>query len=139
MIRVPQSWPTGLVAVIAMVTLAVLDLAGSYLAKESVVQRSLPIGVAGASMFVLLFWVYASSLQYAELAPITFGWIVILQVGVILLDRFRYGVAVTPGKWVAIFALLVIQGYLLVDSAISDQTDLTLGQHSGLIELEPAE
>ena len=38
--------------------------------------------VLGAGAFVVLFWVYASSLQYAELAVVTMGWIVLLQVGI---------------------------------------------------------
>ena len=39
-----------------------------------------------------------SSLQYAELTLVTLGWIVILQVGVVMLDRFRYGQLLGPDK-----------------------------------------
>ena len=37
----------------------------------------------GAAAFLVLFWVYASALQYAELALVTMGWIVVLQVGLL--------------------------------------------------------
>ena len=114
LIRAPEGWPPVLVATVAMLVLAALDLAGTFAAKEAVLRRSPLIGAAGAALFVLLFWVLASSLQYAELAPVTFGWIVILQVGVLMLDRFRYGAQLSAGAWVAIAAMLVAQGYLVL-------------------------
>jgi hypothetical protein len=116
LIRTPENWPPVLVATAAMLLLAALDLAGSYAAKEAVVRRSPLIGVTGAVLFVLLFWVLASSLQYAELAPVTFGWIVILQVGVLMLDRFRYRVELPAGAWVAIGVMVLAQAYLLLGS-----------------------
>jgi hypothetical protein len=96
-----------------MLLLAVLDLGGSMAAKEAVLRRSVLLAVLGAGLYVLLFWVYASSLQYADLAPVTFGWIVALQVGVVLLDRFRYSAPLPPGAWVAIAVILAAQAYLL--------------------------
>ena len=51
---------------------------------------------AGVGCFVLLFYVYASSLQYAELATVTMGWIVLLQVGLLVLDHVRYDVSLPP-------------------------------------------
>ena len=117
LIRVPQEWPQPLVATLAMVVLAVLDLAGAVAAKEAVVQRSVPYAVLGAVSFLALFWVYASSLQYAELAPVTFGWIVFLQVALVALDRLHYGVSISPGKWVAIVVILAAQAYLILGPA----------------------
>jgi hypothetical protein len=114
LIRAPESWPQWVVAVSAMLILAVLDLAGALAAKESVERRSYSLAVFGVVLFVLLFWVYASSLQYAELAPVTFGWIVILQVGVVLVDRFRYDVHLSGGKVAAVLVMLLAQAYLLV-------------------------
>ena len=70
----------------------------------------------------MLFWVYASSLQYAELALVTMGWIVMLQVGLVVLDRVRYGVELPPGKWVAIVVLLAAQAYLLLAPSTSRRT-----------------
>jgi hypothetical protein len=98
LIRVPE-WPQPLVAVLAMVVLAALDLLGAVAAKEAVTHRSGPHAVAGAVAFLALFWVYASSPRYADLAPVTFGWNVALQVGLLLIDRFRYDVSLPTGKW----------------------------------------
>ena len=62
----------------------------------------------------MLFWVYASSLKYAELALVTMGWVVMLQVGLVLIDRWVYGVELPLGKWVAIGVVLLAQGYLVL-------------------------
>lgn len=114
LIRFPTDWPTWLTALVAMIALAALDLGGSYAAKEAVERRSAVFAAAGVTAFVLLFWVFASSLQYAELTPVTFGWIVILQVGVVLLDRYRYGVHMPSGHWIAIVVMIAAQAYLLL-------------------------
>ena len=117
LLRAPASWPTPVVATVAMLLLGVVDLAGAYATKEAVVRRSLPWAVAGIALFVLLFYVYASSLQYAELALVTLGWVVALQVGVLLLDQFRYGNALSADKWVAVAVILAAQAYLLLASS----------------------
>ena len=117
LLRAPASWPTALVAAVAMLLLAVVDLGAAYATKEAVVRRSLPWAVAGVALFVLLFYVYASSLQYAELALVTLGWVVALQVGVLLLDQFRYGNALSADKWVAVAVILAAQAYLLLASS----------------------
>ncbi len=121
LIRVPESWPHGLVAALAMIVLALLDLGGAYSAKEAVLRRSIPFAVVGAVLFVLLFWVYASSLRYAELAPVTLGWVVFLQVGVVLLDRLYYGTPVSRGQWVAVGIVLAAQAYLVLAPAAGDK------------------
>jgi hypothetical protein len=99
---------------VAMVLLAALDLGGSFAAKEAVDRRSVGLALTGAALFLAVFWVYISSLEVAELSAVTFGWIVILQVGVVLLDRFRYGVLMAPGAWLAIAVLLAAQAYLVL-------------------------
>jgi hypothetical protein len=117
LIRAPHGWPQPLVAVAAMLLLAALDLGGAYAAKEAVTRRSWPAATAGVVLFVLLFWVYCSSLQYADLAPVTFGWVVVLQVGVVVLDRYRYGTPMSPGKWAAVVVVLAAQAYLVLGGA----------------------
>ncbi len=114
LLRAPSAWPPFAVAATAMVLLAVLDLGGAYAAKEAVARRSPAFGVLGVTLFVVLFWVYCSSLQYAELAPVTLGWIVVLQVGVVLLDRYLYGRPVPRGHWLAIVVVIAAQGYLVL-------------------------
>ena len=42
LIRVPDSWPQPVVAILAMALLAVLDLVGAVAAKEAVERRSAP-------------------------------------------------------------------------------------------------
>ena len=114
LIKVPDAWPVPVVATLAMVCLAGLDLAGAVLAKEWASNGSVRALVLGAGAFLVLFWVYASSLRYAELALVTMGWVVILQVGLVLVDRWRYGVELPAGKWVAIAVVLVAQAYLVL-------------------------
>jgi len=116
LLRTPEAWPVPLVAAGAMVTLAVLDFAGAVLAKEWVSGRAWA-GVAGLAVFGVLFWAYASSLRYSDLATVTLGWIVVLQVGIVLLDRFRYGVTLPTGKWVAVVCMVGAEAYLLLGPA----------------------
>ncbi len=113
LLRAPATWSTPVVAAVAMLLLAAVDLAAAYATKEAVVRRSPSWALAGVTLFVLLFYVYASSLQYAELALVTLGWVVALQVGVLLLDRFRYGQALSADKWVAVGLIIAAQVYLL--------------------------
>jgi multidrug transporter EmrE-like cation transporter len=117
LLRAPAGLPTPIVAIVAMVLLAVVDVGGAYATKEAVVRRSLPWAITGVALFVLLFYVYASSLQYAELTLVTLGWVVLLQVGVVLLDRFRYGQVFGLDKWLAIVLILAAQTYLLLAPA----------------------
>jgi hypothetical protein len=113
LIRAPHSWPPVLVATVAMLALAAVDLLAAVLTKEAVTRRSGWLALLAASLFVVLFWIYASSLQYAELAPVTFGWIVALQIGVVLVDRFHNSVRLPAGAWLAIGVMLVAQAYLI--------------------------
>ena len=114
LIRLPEAWPVPVVATVAMVCLAGLDLAGAVLAKEWAQHGGVRALVLGAGTFLVLFWVYASSLRYAELAVVTMGWVVLLQVGLVLIDRWRYGVELPVGKWVAVGIVLAAQGYLVL-------------------------
>ncbi len=114
LLRAPESWPPWLVGASAMVLLALLDLAGAVAAKKwSRSGGALPL-TAGVVAFLTLFWVYASALQYAELALVTLGWIVALQVGMLIVDHVRYGVQLPTGSWVAVGMILAAQAYLLL-------------------------
>ena len=110
----PDRWPSAAVAILAMVLLAALDLVGALLARAWMQQRTPGLFIAGAGVFALLFWVYGSSLRYAELATVTFGWIVLLQVALVLIDRFRNGLDLGLGKWTAVVLVLALEGYLLM-------------------------
>jgi hypothetical protein len=93
----------------AMVMLAALDLLGAVLAKEWAEGGNQRLVAFGA-----LIAVYAVSLKMAELSTVTFGWIVTLQVGLLLLERIRYAVELPNGKWAAIVAILVLRAYLIL-------------------------
>ena len=109
-----QSQISPVTLVVIMLVLAGLDLVGAIVAKEWTLGRSSWFFVAGTASFVILFAVYAVGLRYAELSTVTFGWIVGLQVAVLVVERVRYEVELPPGKWVAIGAILLLQGYLVL-------------------------
>ena len=93
LLRLPASWPLPVVATLCMAALAGLDLVGAFAAKEWAEKQNTGALGLGALSFLVLFWVYASSLQYAELAVVTMGWIVLLQVGILVIDRDRTSTA----------------------------------------------
>ncbi len=98
----------------AMVVLAGLDFVGAIFAKEWTERNHMLLWVAGAFSFLLLYVVYAQILKTAELSIVTIGWVVFLQVGLLLIDRFRYGVEFSTSKWIAIMVILVLQAYLVL-------------------------
>jgi hypothetical protein len=79
----------------AMVLLAALDFVGAVLAKEWAEERNHWLFAGGLVAFGALFAVYAVSLKLAELSTVTFGWIITLQVGLLLVERIRYAVVLT--------------------------------------------
>ena len=117
---VPASWRFYAVSLGAMLALAGLDVVGSVFAKEWAEGRHLGWFFAGLLCFGVLFTVYATSLKVAELSVVTFGWIVFLQVGLLLYERLRYGVELPPAKWVAIAAILALQAYLILAPNTTD-------------------
>ncbi len=95
----------------AIVALGALDLIGAALARSWSEHRSTIALVGGVMVFGLLFVVYGKSLDYAELSTVTIGWVVLLQVGVVVLDRLQ-GVAIPPSRMTAIVLILALQAYL---------------------------
>ena len=114
LIKLPSSWPLPVVATLAMTVLAGLDLLGAVAAKEWAERQNATAALLGVLAFVVLFWVYASALQYAELAVVTMGWIVLLQVGVVIVDRVHFGNMLPADKIGALVIILVAQGYLVL-------------------------
>ena len=111
---IPASWHFYLTSFAAMLGLAGLDLLGALFAKEWTERHHAAWFLAGLLTFGVLFAVYAASLRVAELSVVTLGWIVFLQVGLLLLDRLRYDVALPPTKWVAVALILLLQIYLVL-------------------------
>lgn len=110
----PQSWHIYVTSVGAMAVLAGLDFAGAIFAKEWTQRHHHALLLAGAVSFLVLFGVYALILQTAELYIVTIGWVVFLQVALLLIDRFRYGVTLSSSKWIAVAVILVLQCYLVL-------------------------
>ena len=111
---VPASWHFFLISLGAMLALAGLDFVGAVFAKQWADGRHPAWFLAGLLAFGVLFAVYAASLRVAELSVVTFGWIVFLQVGLLLYERLRHGVELPAAKWAAIAAILALQAYLIL-------------------------
>lgn len=101
-------------AVVTMCVLAGLDLVGAVIARRYSHHRSAAVLLLGCAAFAVMFVVYARGLQSAELTTITFGWVVLLQVGVVILDRLHQGRGLPADRIIVVVALLVLQGYLLL-------------------------
>jgi hypothetical protein len=114
---VPDRLPAPLLLLGTALLLAGLDVAGALAAKAWSEHRSLVWFAVGLAFFGLLFWVYGSALRYAELAEVTIAWIVVLQVVLLLLDHFKYGVEIATPKWLAVVAILGLEAYLLLAPA----------------------
>ena len=112
-------WPEWVLAGTAMVALAGLDIAGAVAAKEAALRRSPLLTAAGMLIFVALFWGLHTELARptSGLAAVTLGWVVLLQVAVVAIDRLRYGVEWVPQVWAAILVLLGAQAYLILTVA----------------------
>lgn len=103
-----------LASVAAMIALAALDFVGAVFAKEWADGKHAMWFLAGLLTFGLLFVVYAASLRFAELSTVTFGWIVFLQAGILLYEKVRFAVDISPDMGFAIAAILVLQAYLVL-------------------------
>jgi hypothetical protein len=98
------------------VVLAGFDLAGAVFAKEWDQKRHPWLLAAGVLMSIGLFAVFAISMQYAEMSTVTLGWIVVLQVGLMLTEQIHYHIDHGLDRWAAVLAMIALQGYLLATS-----------------------
>jgi len=67
----------------------------------------------------MLFIVYVKSLSVAELWTVTFGWVTLLEIGVVVLDRLRFDTHIPPQKVVLGCAIVILQIALLLPAASS--------------------
>ena len=107
------SRPSLALVVGAIVMLAAFDLIGTALARHWAVHRATAALVLGIAVFAALFVVYARSLAFAELSTVTIGWIVLVQVGVVILERLDGNTVPTP-KLAAIAGILALQAFLIL-------------------------
>jgi hypothetical protein len=117
----PPRLPAPLLLVGMAAVLAGLDMAGAIAAKAWAEHRSAVWFVVGLMLFGLLFWVYGSALRFAELAEVTVAWIVLLQVALLVIDRFYYGVDVAASKWLAVAIILSLEAFIILvpDAAVA--------------------
>jgi energy-converting hydrogenase Eha subunit C len=98
-----------LVAVVAV--LAGLDIAGTVALKEAALRREPALAVLGVGLFVALAGCLYIAIALADLTWVSLGWIIAVQVAVVVVDRLRYDVHLSPGQGaalsVAIAALVV--------------------------------
>lgn len=114
MLRLPESIPRPVVAIGAMLMLAGLDILGALLARRWAHGGSLLYFGAGAVCFVVLFWMYGSSLRYADLVAVTFGWIAALQIGLMLFGGSAPSIPLR--NWIAAALIVALEGFLLASS-----------------------
>lgn len=106
----------GRVVAIAGITLvlAAVDVAESVLAKEWSERRSIWLLAAGIAAAITLFGLFAVALRYTEMSTVTLGWIVVMQVGLMVTERVRYGIDHGLDRWAAVAGMVALQGYLLL-------------------------
>lgn len=114
LLRVPGSWPFAVVAALAMLVLAALDFVDAVIAVRWSESGSAVWLAAGIVTSLALFYVYASSLRYADLAVVTIGWIVLLQVALLVWEHARSGAPMPLTKLAAVVAIIALQLYLVV-------------------------
>lgn len=110
----PELTASPILVLAIMLGLATLDFTSAVLAKEWTVQRHPLALVGGACLSLLIFSLFAFGLRFAELSTVTFGWVIVLEVGILLVERLRYGVELPTGKWLAVGGLLLLQAYLIL-------------------------
>jgi hypothetical protein len=106
--------PAAVIVPVMIVVLAGIDIVGGVVAKSWALGRSPWAFAAGAVLFVLLFWVYGMSLRHGALSTITIGWVVLVTLADLGLDRFHYDVHFPLSKWIAALAAVALLAYLLV-------------------------
>ena len=97
--------------------LAGLDIGESVLAKEWALRRSPWLLAAGLTASVLMFVLFVVAIGYTEMSTVTIGWVVLMQLGLMVTETVRYDVAHTTDRWVAMGAIVCLLGYLVVSPA----------------------
>ena len=99
--------------------LAAVDVVESVLAKEWSERRTLWLLAAGVATAVLLFGLFAFAVRFTDMSTVTLGWIVVLQVGLMVTERVRYGIDHGFDRWAVVAVMVGLQGYLLVTATES--------------------
>jgi hypothetical protein len=115
-LAIVASWisrlPSAAVLPITIVLLGVIDIVSGVVAKGWAGSNSRWLLVGGCAMYVVMFWLHGLSLRVGQLSTITIGWVVMVTVANMTLDRFVYRVQFPIGKWLAAAAAVLLLVYL---------------------------
>jgi hypothetical protein len=107
--------PTAAIVPVMVVLLAGIDLVSGVVAKFWADTHSGWLMLAGCAMYLVMFWIYGVSLRFGELSTITVGWVVLVTVGNMALDKVHYQVNFPTSKWLAAILAVALLAYLLID------------------------
>jgi hypothetical protein len=110
-----SQWREQLLVFGGILALTGLDIVASALAKEWTLRRHLLVFLSGLALYLAVYLVYAFSLRIATLTVVTLGWTVLLQVSVVLLDRYRYGAELGLDHWAIVLLLIAGLVYLVLN------------------------
>ena len=119
--------PAVVIVPVMILVLAGVDIAGGIVAKSWALGRSPWMFAVGIALFALLFWVYGLSLRHGELSTITIGWVVLVTLADMGLDRFHYGVHFPTSKWIAALGAVALLAYLLIGTDSPDDQPVDHG------------
>jgi hypothetical protein len=91
---------------------------------------------AGLASFLVLFGVYVVSLRYLDLWAATFGWVVALEIGVLLLDRLRFSTPIPTHKLVLAGLIIVLQVALMLPGDGARHDPVVVG-HAASADAQP--
>ncbi len=115
--------------------LAGIDIAEAVLAKEWATRRSPWLLVAGLVASALLFAILVVALGYTEMSTLTIGWIVVLQLGLMVTETVRYGVSHAPDRWVVMGAIVCLLAYLVVSPSSPSEASVEGGEGGVVVGL----
>jgi hypothetical protein len=107
--------------ILLIVILAGFDFAAAVLAREWTAHRQAWQLLGSLAAFLGVFVTFVVGLRYTELSILTFGWIVVLEAAVVTVDWARYGVVMSPGRWVAVGGMLALQAYLVLGTSPAER------------------
>ncbi|MEZ5298782.1 MAG: hypothetical protein R2697_21620 [Ilumatobacteraceae bacterium] len=98
-------------AAIAGITLvlAAVDVIEAVMAKEWSERRSVWLLVGGVAAATALFALFSVAMRYSDMSTVTLGWIVVMQVGLMVTERVRYGVDHGLDRWAAVAGMIALQ------------------------------
>lgn len=108
-----EQLPAAVLAPALIALLAAVDFLLGLVAKSWSGSSSSLTLAAGLGLSALLFCLYGVSLRHGHLSSITLGWVVVLTVADLLVDRFEFGVQLPTSKWLAAAGAVALLGYLI--------------------------